>query len=157
MSSMHTPPTTVEPFAVVRKGFDREQVTAALSRLEAEAELLRADRDAAVARADRATAEAERARARVSELEARVAELGRAPVTSDQMSDRLSTMLSLATAEAAAIRDAALAVADRVRTEAEEEAWRLRETAAAELADVRARAVAVRTEPGRRPSPGAGG
>ena len=42
MSSMHTPPTTVEPFAVVRKGFDREQVTAALSRLEAEAELLRA-------------------------------------------------------------------------------------------------------------------
>ena len=58
MSSMHTPPTTVEPFAVVRKGFDREQVTAALSRLEAEAELLRADRDAAVARADRAAAEA---------------------------------------------------------------------------------------------------
>ena len=80
------------------------------------------------------------------ELESRVAELGRAPVTSDQMSDRLSTMLSLATAEAAAIRDAALSAADRVRTEADEETWRLRETAAAELSDVRARAAAVRTE-----------
>ncbi|MBB1010466.1 hypothetical protein G6010_13375, partial [Dietzia sp. SLG510A3-3B2-2] len=53
MSSMHTSPTTAESFAVVRRGFDREQVMGALSRLETETDLLRADRDAAVDRADR--------------------------------------------------------------------------------------------------------
>ena len=122
MSSMHTSPTTAESFAVVRRGFDREQVMGALTRLETETHVLRADRDAAVARAERATAEADRERSRVAQLEARVAELGRAPVTSDQMSDRVSTMLSLATAEAESIRDSALATADRIRAEAEEEA-----------------------------------
>ena len=114
MSSTHTPTTGAEPFAVVRKGFDREQVTSALTRLEAEAELLRADRDAAVDRAERAAEEAARDRARAASLEARATELGRAPVTSEQMSDRLSTMLSLATAEAESIRDTAQATADRI-------------------------------------------
>ncbi|MBB0995400.1 hypothetical protein G6015_14485, partial [Dietzia sp. SLG510A3-40A3] len=60
MSSMHTSPTTAESFAVVRRGFDREQVMGALSRLETETDLLRADRDAAVDRADRAAADADR-------------------------------------------------------------------------------------------------
>ncbi|MBB1057805.1 hypothetical protein G6020_10430, partial [Dietzia sp. B19] len=56
MSSTHMPTTGADPFAVVRKGFDREQVTSTLTRLEAEVELLRADRDAAVERAERAAA-----------------------------------------------------------------------------------------------------
>jgi cell division septum initiation protein DivIVA len=146
MSSMHTSPTTAESFAVVRKGFDREQVMGALTRLETETGVLRADRDAAVARAERAAADADRERARVAHLEARVAELGRAPVTSGQMSDRLSTMLSLATAEAESIRDSAHATADRIRAEAEEDAWRLREAAGSELADVRGSAEAIRAE-----------
>ncbi|MBB1045234.1 hypothetical protein G6018_12065, partial [Dietzia sp. DQ11-44] len=60
MSSTHMPTTDADPFAVVRKGFDREQVTSTLTRLEAEVELLRADRDAAVERAERAAAEAAR-------------------------------------------------------------------------------------------------
>ncbi|MEH6818676.1 MAG: hypothetical protein V7706_01885 [Dietzia psychralcaliphila] len=157
MSSTHTPTTGADPFAVVRKGFDREQVTSSLTRLEAEAELLRADRDAAVERAERAATEAARERARAASLEARVAELGRTPVTSEQMSDRLSTMLALATAEAESIRDSALAAADRVRSDAEEEAWNLREAArreaaadreaaTAELTAARLRAAAVRTD-----------
>ncbi|MDO8393971.1 MAG: hypothetical protein Q7T31_06250, partial [Dietzia sp.] len=129
MSSTHMPTTGADPFAVVRKGFDREQVTSTLTRLEAEVELLRADRDAAVERAERAAAEAARERARAASLEARVAELGRTPVTNEQMSDRLSTMLTLASAEAESIRDSALAAADRVRADAEDEAWNLRETA----------------------------
>ncbi|MBB1024684.1 hypothetical protein G6019_09640, partial [Dietzia sp. DQ12-76] len=60
MSSTQMPTTGAGPFAVVRRGFDREQVTSALKRLEAEVGLLRADRDAAVERAERAAAEAAR-------------------------------------------------------------------------------------------------
>lgn len=146
MPSTHTPESAVQPFAVVRKGFDREQVAATLARLEAEAELLRADRDAAVERAERATAELERHRDKVVELESRIAELGRAPVTNEQMSDRLSTMLALATAEAASMRDNAHSDADRILNEAEEAAWRMRESAAAELSAVRTRNDAVRAE-----------
>ena len=143
---MHTPVTSADLFAVVRRGFDREQVTEMVARLEAESELLRADREAAVERAERASEEAAQERARVAVLESRVAELGRAPVTSGQMSDRLSTMLSLATAEAESIRDAALVAADRIRAEADEEAWRTREAATSALADARARADAIRRE-----------
>lgn len=146
MSSMYTPATSADLFAVVRRGYDREQVTEMIVRLEAESELLRADRDAAVERAERAFEEAAQERARVAVLESRVAELGRAPVTSGQMSDRLSTMLSLATAEAESIRDAALVTADRIRAEAEDEAWRTREAATSELAEARARADAIRRE-----------
>lgn len=146
MSSMRTPQMAVQTFAVVRRGFDREQVNSTLARLEAEAEILRADRDSAVERAERAAADLERERDRVRELEKRVAELGRVPATSEQMSDRLSTMLGLATAEAESIRDNAHSTADRILTEADETAWRLRETARTELSDIRARNNAVRTE-----------
>lgn len=146
MSSTHTPHSAVQPFAVVRKGFDREQVNSALTRLDAEAELLRADRDSAVERAERAAADLESERERVSALEARVAELGRAPATSDQMSDRLATMLRLATAEAESIRDGAHATADRILTEAEDDAWQLREAAQIELTEIRARNTAIRAE-----------
>lgn len=146
MSSMDTTHTAAQPFAVVRKGFDREQVNSVLSRLEAEVELLRADRDAAVQRADRAAADLERERERVAALEARVAELGKAPVTADQMSDRLSTMLGLANAEAASVRDTAHASADQILTQAEDDAWRLRESASAELDEIRSRNAAIRSE-----------
>lgn len=146
MSSMHTPHSAVQPFAVVRRGFDREQVNATLTRLEAEVELLRADRDSAVERAERAATDLERGRERVRALEARVAELGRAPATSDQMSDRLATMLHLATAEAESIRDGAHSDADRIRTEAEDDAWRLREAADTELREIRARNTAIRAQ-----------
>lgn len=146
MSSMHTPQTAVQPFAVVRKGFDREQVNSTLARREAEAELLRADRDSAVERAKRTAGELERERDRVRALEARVAELGRMPATSEQMSDRLSTMLGLATAEAESIRDNAHSTADRILTEADDAAWRLREAARTELTEIRARNTAIRAE-----------
>lgn len=157
MSNTTPPPAATARFAVVRKGFDREQVDATLQRLEAEVEVLRADRDAAVDRADRAAAEAAAQRNRTSDLESRVAELGRAPVTTGQMSDRVSTMLSLATAEAESIRDTANAGAAQTRADADEDAWNLREaarqaaeadrsSAAAELEAVRRRAVDIRTE-----------
>ena len=157
MSSTHTPTSSTESFTVVRRGFDRDQVAATLARLRAEVDLLRADRDAAVQRAERLAAAAGTDRGRIAALEARVAELGRAPLPGEQMSDRLSTMLSLATAEAGALRDAAHQVADRIRADAEEEAWTLRQTAAreaavdrdaatAELAAARSRAEAVRAE-----------
>lgn len=146
MSSTHTTQAAVQPFAVVRRGFDRDQVTAALSRLEAEAELLRADRDAAVARAERALVDLELQREHRATLEARVAELGKAPVTSEQMSDRVSTMLGLASAEAASIRDAAHTTADQVLNQAEEDAWRMRESAASELSDIRSRTAKIRAE-----------
>lgn len=146
MSSTHTPQTAVQPFAVVRRGFDREQVSSTITRLEAEAELLRADRDSAVERAERAATDLERERDRVRVLESRVAELGRVPATSDQMSDRLSTMLGLATREAESIRDDAHATADRILTEADESAWRQREAAAAELKEIRARNTEIRSE-----------
>lgn len=146
MSSMQTTETAAQSFAVVRKGFDREQVNSALSRLEAEVELLRADRDSAVERAHRTNSEVERLREENRVLEARIAELGRVPKTTEQMSDRLSTMLSLATAEAESIRDAAHSTADRTLTEAEDEAWRMRETASNELTAIRTRTEAVRAE-----------
>lgn len=146
MSSMHTPQSAVQPFAVVRRGFDREQVNSSLERLEAEVELLRADRDSAVERADRAATDLDRERERGRTLEARVAELGREPATSDQMSDRLATMLRLASAEAESIRDEAHSDADRIRTEAEDDAWRLREAADTELQEVRVRNTAIRAQ-----------
>lgn len=146
MSSPHISPATTAAFAVVRRGFDREQVSSSLARLEAEAELLRADRDAAVERADRESSEAARARSRASELESRVAELGRAPVSTGQLSDRAATMLSIATAEADNIRDRANADADQIRADADDESWTLRQAASAELSAARERAAAVRQE-----------
>src|SRR5699024_3945503 len=157
MSSTNTSPAVAAPFAVVRKGFDQKQVADALARHDAEAEVLRADRDAAVDRAERASAEAARERERAASLEARVAELGRAPVTTAQVSDRVSTMLTVATAEAESIRDSAHATADQIRADADEEAWTLRESArraaetdrgsaTAELTAARERAAAVRAE-----------
>lgn len=143
---MHTPQSAVQPFAVVRRGFDREQVNSTLDRLEAEVELLRADRDSAVERAERAATDLESERERVRALETRVAELGRAPATSDQMSDRLATMLRLATAEAESIRDEAHSNAARIRTEAEDDAWQLREAAGTELTEIRTRNTAIRAQ-----------
>ena len=96
-SSSRTPGVV---FTVVRRGFDREEVGHAISRLEAEIAVLRADREAAVDRAHRAAGETEDARHRVAELEQRIAELTRTPTTSGEMSARLREMLAQATTEA---------------------------------------------------------
>ncbi|MCK5757229.1 MAG: hypothetical protein KAH46_31450, partial [Mycobacterium sp.] len=99
------------PFAVVMRGFDREQVTEHLQRVDAELRVLAADRDAATANAHELVAHLEEARDEIEELRREVDKLSVPPTTAQGMSERLGRMLQLASDEASEIRADAAAEA----------------------------------------------
>ena len=115
--------------ATVRRGYEPAAVVAAISRLEAETSLLQADRNQAIEHRHQIAGELKAAHAEIEELRGEVRRLGRAPVTSEDMSQRLRSMLSLAEQEAAEIRAKADEDASLLRSEAEDYAWQARQDA----------------------------
>ena len=115
--------------ATVRRGYEPAAVVAAISRLEAETSLLQADRDQAIEHRHQMAGELKAAHAEIEELRSEVRRLGKAPVTSEDMSQRLRSMLSLAEQEAAEIRAKADEDASLLRSESEDYAWQARQEA----------------------------
>lgn len=115
--------------ATVRRGYEPAAVVAAISRLEAETSLLQADRNQAIEHRHHIAGELKAAHAKIEELRGEVRRLGKAPVTSEDMSQRLRSMLSLAEQEAAEIRAKADEDASLLRSEAEDYAWQARHDA----------------------------
>ncbi|MFT4044609.1 MAG: hypothetical protein QM673_15735 [Gordonia sp. (in: high G+C Gram-positive bacteria)] len=131
------------PFAVVMRGFDREQVTERLQRIDAEMRVLAADRDAATANAQELAAHLHQARDQIEALRREVDTLSVPPTTAQGMSDRLSRMLQLASDEASEMRAEASAEAAETLSVARQESQQLTSDAQAEadriLADARER------------------
>jgi DNA repair exonuclease SbcCD ATPase subunit len=101
-------------FVVVRRGFDPTQVSAHLSRLDADMKILATDRAAAVEQAsqlsrelDRARGELEAAKAEIEQLRAELRTMADPPDSLDRMAERLNVMRRLAAAEFGGVRSAA--------------------------------------------------
>ena len=88
-------------FAVVRRGYDQEQVEAHLRRLDAETRILSTDRDAAVDQATQLTRELDDSRARAERLRAQVRTLVSPQQSVQGMSERMRSMLRMAEDEVA--------------------------------------------------------
>ncbi|KOS53105.1 hypothetical protein [Rhodococcus rhodochrous] len=128
------------PFSIVRKGFDRDEVTNYFARFEAELRVTATDRDAAAAQARDLARQLENARNEIDELRKDVDRLSVPPTTAEGMSDRISRMLRLASDEASELRARAEADAAEMISLAEQEGIRLRgdyEAMIAELAERR--------------------
>ncbi len=128
------------PFAIVMRGYDREQVADHLQRLDAELRVLAADRDAATANAHELAAHLEDARDEIAELRREVDKLSVPPTTAQGMSERLSRMLQLASDEASEMRAEASAEAAETLSIARQEAADMRSSAAADAERVRGEA-----------------
>ena len=100
-----------EGFAVVRRGYDQAQVEEALDRAEADYRVVMADRDELARTMDRAREEIEGLRAEVGRLAA-------APISGEDLSERLGHMLALAQQETATLRSEAAAQARAVGEQA---------------------------------------
>lgn len=101
-------------FVVVRRGFDTTQVTAHLSRLDADMKILATDRAAAVEQAnqlsrelDKTRGELEAAKAEVEQRRAELRTMGDPPDSLDRMSERMNVMRRLAAAEFGGMRSTA--------------------------------------------------
>ena len=92
------------PFSIVRKGFDRDEVTNYFARFEAELRVTATDRDAAAAQARDLSRQLENARNEIDELRRDVDRLSVPPTTAEGMSDRISRMFRLASDEASELR-----------------------------------------------------
>ncbi|MBV9922767.1 MAG: hypothetical protein JOY78_18215 [Pseudonocardia sp.] len=88
-------------FAVVRRGYDQEQVEAHLRRLDAEMRILATDRDAAVDQSAQLTRELDDSRARAERLRAQVRTLVSPQQSVQGMSERMRSMLRMAEDEVA--------------------------------------------------------
>lgn len=119
MSAPVPPPA---PFDTVRRGFDRDQVTDRLQRMDAELRVLAADRDAANANANELATHLTAAREEINNLRSEVDRLSVPPTTAQGMSERLSRMLQLASDEASEIRANAQAEADETVSIAKQQA-----------------------------------
>jgi len=119
---MSTPGHRHSPFTIVMRGYDRDQVTDHIRRLEADVAMMAADRDSAHAHADEMFTHLEEARARIAELEHEVAALSVPPTTTAGMTERISRMLALATEEADEVRQNAADEAAETRSVAQQEA-----------------------------------
>src|SRR5690606_19511920 len=128
------------PFSIVRKGFDRDEVTNYFARFEAELRVTATDRDAAAAQARDLARQLENARNEIDELRKDVDRLSVPPTTAEGMSDRISRMLRSASADASGLRARAEADAAEMISLAAQEGIRLRgdyEKKLAELEDTR--------------------
>ncbi|MEP9391759.1 hypothetical protein ABLE94_05780 [Gordonia sp. VNK1] len=135
------------PFAVVMRGYDREQVADRLRRIDADMRVLAADRDAATANARELAAHLADARDEIEMLRREVDKLSVPPTTVQGMSERLSRMLQLASDEASEMRADAGAEAAETVSVARQEAAETQQNAATEadriLADARAKAAKI--------------
>src|SRR5688500_19549873 len=106
MAPAEQPPIAAPAFAVVRRGYDPDQVTRHLSRVDAEMTILAADRAAAAEQASQlgqqlttCRKELDGAKAEVACLRAELRVLAGPPDTIDSMNERLQVMLRLAKEE----------------------------------------------------------
>ncbi|RMI32546.1 hypothetical protein [Nocardia stercoris] len=114
------------PFSVVRKGYDRDEVSNYFDRFDAELRVTATDRDAAAAQARNLAAQLEDARDEIDELRKEVDRLSVPPTTAEGMSDRISRMLRLASDEASEVRAQAQAEAAEMISIAEQQATEMR-------------------------------
>ena len=90
MAIDHERTSTVQlPFSIVRKGFDRDEVTNYFERFDAELRLTTADRDAAAAQARDLAKQLDDARDEIDELRKDIDRLSVPPTTAEGMSDRI--------------------------------------------------------------------
>ena len=109
MAIDHERTSTVQlPFSIVRKGFDRDEVTNYFERFDAELRLTTADRDAAAAQARDLAKQLDDARDEIDELRKDIDRLSVPPTTAEGMSDRISRMLRLASDEASSLTGAVI-------------------------------------------------
>ncbi|MGV9826678.1 hypothetical protein [Gordonia sp. NPDC003429] len=138
------------PFAVVMRGYDREQVADTMRRFDAEMRVLAADRDAATANAHELAAHLQGARDQIEDLRREVDTLSVPPTTAQGMSERLSRMLQLASDESSEMRAEASAEAAETLSVARQEAAQLVSDSHAEadriLAEARHRAAGIVAE-----------
>ena len=111
------------------RGYDRDQVTDHIRRLEADLAMMAADRDSAHAHADELVGHLDQSRQKVRSLQQEVDALSVPPTDVSGMSERLSRMLQLAKDEA-----------DDIRTRAREEATETVSVARQEAEDIQAAA-----------------
>ncbi|MBM9466853.1 coiled-coil domain-containing protein [Nakamurella leprariae] len=105
------------PFDIVRRGFDPEQVTAHLERLEYDLRIATANRDATNQRLTELTDQLSSVQAESDGLRAELDRLALEPVSMTGLSDRMQRMIRIAEEEAAEIRARAVADADQLRSE----------------------------------------
>lgn len=134
------------PFSIVRKGFDRDEVTNYFARFEAELRVTATDRDAAAAQARDLARQLENARNEIDALRKDVDRLSVPPTTAEGMSDRISRMLRLASDEASELRARAEAEAAEMISLAEQDGIRLRGDYEQKLAELEERRIAFTEE-----------
>ncbi|WP_019203849.1 hypothetical protein [Tsukamurella sp. 1534] len=134
------------PFAVVLRGYDRDQVSEQFHRYQAELRVLAADRDAASAHARELTDLLDEAQDEIDNLRREVDRLSVPPTTAEGMSDRIARMMRLASDEASEIRAAAQNESAEVRSLARQEAEATRREADRLRADMTARREAMEAE-----------
>ncbi|GAB3134760.1 hypothetical protein GCM10027289_27260 [Tsukamurella serpentis] len=134
------------PFAVVLRGYDRDQVTEQFRRYQAELRVLAADRDAASAHARELTDLLDEAQDEIDNLRREVDRLSVPPTTAEGMSDRIARMMRLASDEASEIRAAAENEAAEVRSLARQEAETTRREADRIRTDMATRREAMEVE-----------
>ncbi|MFT3714766.1 MAG: hypothetical protein QM774_02135 [Gordonia sp. (in: high G+C Gram-positive bacteria)] len=126
---MSVPGQRQSPFPIVMRGYDRDQVTDHIRRLEADLQMMAADRDSAHAHADELLGHLDDSRSKVRALQQQVDALSVPPTDVAGMSERVSRMLQLATDEAA-----------ETRSQAKEEAAETVSVARQQADDIRAQA-----------------
>lgn len=134
------------PFAVVLRGYDRDQVTEQFHRYQAELRVLAADRDAASAHARELTDLLDEAQDEIDNLRREVDRLSVPPTSAEGMSDRIARMMRLASDEASEIRAAAENESAEVRSLARQEAESTRREADRLRSDMTARREAMEAE-----------
>lgn len=134
------------PFSIVRKGFDRDEVTNYFARFEAELRVTATDRDATAAQARDLARQLENARNEIDELRKDVDRLSVPPTTAEGMSDRISRMLRLASDEASELRARAETDAAEMISLAEQEGIKLRGNYEQKIVELEERRVAFEEE-----------
>lgn len=129
-----------DPFDVVRRGYDREQVIEHFERLDAELRVAMADRDAVAAQATELAIQLDNARTEIEALRTQADSIVSGFENAAGLSDRMSRMLRLAHDEASESRARAESEAAELRSVAEQDAEHLRSVAAHEVAELRAEA-----------------
>ena len=132
--------TSSQPFAVVMRGYDREQVNNYFKRTDADLRVLAADRDAAAANARELASHLVEAREEIESLRREVDRLAVPPTTAQGMSERISRMLQLASDETSEMRAQAEAESAELLSLARQDAAAAREEADQDAADTRAAA-----------------
>lgn len=128
------------------RGYDRDQVNDFFRRFDAEMRVIAADRDAATANARELADNLEIAREDIDELRREVNKLSVPPTTVQGMSERVSSMLRLASDEASEIRARSEAEAAETLSIAHQEAQEHRDEIAGQNQEMADRLAAMKSE-----------